>query len=201
MKKIPSIFVREFRDPRHHGDNPLTREPTPGCEWVFNGEGVATRKWDGTAVRIRNGFLFKRYDAKHGKKPPSNFEPAQDPDPVTGHWPGWLEIDVSAPRPEERWIVEAYLRSGGSMLADGTYEAIGPKIQGNPEGVAAHALARHGDVIYIVTDLSYDGIKAFLAEHEMEGVVWHHADGRMAKAKRRDFGLPWPVKKSNEVAA
>lgn len=41
---------------------------------------------------IRGGRLFKRYDAKHGKIPPPDFEPAQPPDDVTGHWPGWVPV-------------------------------------------------------------------------------------------------------------
>ena len=28
---------------------------------------------------------------------------------------------------------------------------------------------------------------------DIEGIVWHHPDGRMAKIKRRDFGLSWPI--------
>lgn len=30
-----------------------------------------------------------------------------------------------------------------------------------------------------------------LVENVIEGLVWHHDDGRMAKIKRRDFGLKW----------
>ena len=29
----------------------------------------------------------------------------------------------------------------------------------------------------------------------IEGIVWHHPDGRMAKIKARDFGIQWPPKK------
>lgn len=37
----------------------------------------------------------------------------------------------------------------------------------------------------------FDGIKAWLTDRQIEGLVWHHDDGRMAKIKRRDFGLKW----------
>jgi len=40
----------------------------------------------------------------------------------------------------------------------------------------------------------FTNVKSFLAETEIEGVVWHHAQGHMAKIKRRDFSLPWPIK-------
>ena len=37
--------------------------------------------------------------------------------------------------------------------------------------------------------LTFDGIRDYLRAHDMEGVVWHHPDGRMAKIKARDFGI------------
>ena len=30
-----------------------------------------------------------------------------------------------------------------------------------------------------------------VANNNLEGIVWHHPDGRWAKIKRRDFGLKW----------
>jgi len=39
MRKIPTLFGRDWdTDPRY-----VTREVAPGCEWVINGEGRATR--------------------------------------------------------------------------------------------------------------------------------------------------------------
>ncbi len=93
MQKIISLFQRNY-----DGDRLVRDEVVPGAEWVIAGEGVATRKWDGTAVLVRDGRLFARYDAKRGKTPPAGWEAAQEPDPVTGHWPGWIE----ATRPEDR---------------------------------------------------------------------------------------------------
>jgi len=34
---------------------------------------------------VKDGVLFKYYDARKGKMPPTGFVPAQGPDPVTGH--------------------------------------------------------------------------------------------------------------------
>ncbi len=48
----------------------------PGAERVAIGDGVATRKYDGTCCMVRHGKLFKRYDAKAAKTPPIGFEPA-----------------------------------------------------------------------------------------------------------------------------
>lgn len=95
MKKIISLFQRNY-----DGDRLVRNEVVPGAEWVLSGDGVATRKWDGTCCMARNGKLYKRYDAKAGKKPPEGFEPAQEPDPVTGHWPGWLLIGAG---PEDKY--------------------------------------------------------------------------------------------------
>jgi hypothetical protein len=35
----------------------------------------------------------------------------------------------------------------------------------------------------------FDGLRTWLAGKDIEGIVWHHPDGRMAKIKLRDFGL------------
>ena len=85
MKKIPTMFVRT-PDRRH-----ITDQVTPGCEWVANGEGVATRKWDGTCCMIRDGKLYKRRDVRAGKPTPPDFEPVEHDD-VTGRTFGWMPV-------------------------------------------------------------------------------------------------------------
>ena len=77
-------------------------------------------------------------------------------------------------------------------VADGTYELIGPKVQGNPEGSETHALVSHGDLKLILDPQpprDFDGLRAWMEGQNIEGIVWHHSDGRMAKLKLRDFGL------------
>ena len=189
MKKIPCLFERDFTDKRRPV---LLRTVTPGCEWVIAGEGVATRKWDGTAVMVKDGKVYARLDCKNGKVPPPGALPCDPaPDPVTGHWPHWIE----ATRPEDRWIREA----AANELAfpeDGTYEAIGPKIGSNHEHAAEHQLRRHGAAQFEPFPRDFDGIRAWLAEHEIEGIVFHHPDGRMVKIRRDDFGLDWPVERT-----
>ena len=175
MKKIASLFQRNY-----DGDHKVRDEVVEGSEWVINGEGSATRKWDGTCCLIRDGKLLKRYEVKKGKTPPVNFEPANDIDPNTGKQQGWVPVIDG---PEDRWHREAF----DSSLEDGTYELIGPKVQGNPDMVEDHKLVPHGKEILKDVPLDYEGIRKYLSSLSIEGIVWHHPDGRMVKIKKRDF--------------
>lgn len=67
MRKIPTLFEREFEN---HKVVAVKTKVTPGYEWVLNGEGVATVKFDGSCCAIMNGKFYKRYDAKKGKPLP-----------------------------------------------------------------------------------------------------------------------------------
>ena len=76
-------------------------------------------------------------------------------------------------------------------LSDGTYEAIGPHFQNNPYHLEEDTLVRHGEIILDV-ERSFEGIRQYLTEHMMEGIVFWK-DGRpQCKIKRKDFGLKWP---------
>lgn len=182
MKKVISLFQRNY-----DGDRLVRDEIVPGAEWVASGEGVATRKFDGTCCLVRAGVLFKRYDAKAGKTPPVGFEPAQEPDGVTGHWPGWLPVGNG---PDDARHREAFANQ--SAYPDGTYELIGPKVQGNPERASAHLLVPHGVDVLGDCPRGFDALRIYLAERDIEGVVWHHEDGRMVKIKGKDFGIKRP---------
>lgn len=185
MIKIPCLFQRDFSDKQ----NPfLLRDVTPGCEWVLNGEGVATRKWDGTAVAIIDGKLYARYDAKRGKPAPANGIPCADPDPVTGHHPHWVPADG----PEHKWIREAY--NATVDRTDGTYEAVGPKINGNHDKVAKHVLMRHGEHKLHPEFRTWEYLEQYLDFMDIEGIVFHHPDKRMCKIRRDDYGLSWPIR-------
>jgi hypothetical protein len=185
MKKIISLFQRNY-----DGDRLVRDEVVPGAEWVIAGEGIATRKWDGTCCMVRDGRLFKRYDAKKGKTPPVGFEPAQpEADPVSGHWPGWLAVGDG---PDDKYHREAWQDFSGE---DGTYELIGPKVQGGVEGCPHHILRLHGSDPIPDFPRTFDGIRFWLENYpQLEGVVWHHPDGRMAKIKAKDFGIKRRVK-------
>lgn len=184
MQKIISLFARNY-----DGNRLVRDEVVSGAEWVTNGEGIATVKFDGTSCMVQGEKLFKRYDAKNGKTPPGGWIPAQDPDPVTGHWPGWLT--VQATDPADKWHVQALMTR--PFPQDGTYELLGPKVQGNPYNLGYHVLIRHGTPRFdIDPPRTFLELKTWFKVQPYEGIVWHHPDGRMVKIKRRDFGLPWP---------
>ena len=187
MKKIPTIFVRDWKGNRSR----VTDEPHPECAWVFLGEGVATRKRDGKAVRIdAAGIPWRRYDAAKNEKRPMTFKSC-GVDEETGKEPGWVVGCGS----DEKWMDEA----GNTADFDaGTYELCGPKIGtragANPEGLDRHQLFRHGSEKLEGVPTTFDALRDWLEANELEGVVWHHPDGRMAKIKRSDFGIPWGSK-------
>lgn len=187
MVKIISLFKRDYEGTRLVYD-----ELVPGAEWVANGEGRPTHKWDGTSCMVReDGLLYKRYDAKHGKTPPEDFVPAiPEPDPNTGHWPGWLAVGDG---PEDKWFREAWAAECDHyecpFISGQTYELCGPKVQGNPEGLDSHVLIPHGKGTLVDCPREYSAFKSYFERVNIEGIVWHHADGRMVKIKAKDFGI------------
>lgn len=189
MKKIPTLFERTFDERgRITGILPTVKE---GFEWVLRGEGDATLKIDGSCCAIIDGKFYKRYDAKKGKTPPAGAIPCQEaPDPVTGHFPHWVEVNENDPA--DRWFVAAYTNStaGGGNLEDGTYEAIGVHFQGNPYGLSLDRLEKHGTVI-IPVERTFEGIKQYLTDHYIEGLVFWKDGEPKCKIKRSDFGIPW----------
>jgi hypothetical protein len=184
MKKILTIFERDWNGDRSR----VTEAQNPDCSWVFAGHGVATRKIDGTCCLVRNGMIYKRRELRAGDLTPPDFEQA-DFDQETGKTIGWVPVGNG---PEDRWHREAFVeltRMDRPPFPEGTYELIGPKIQGNPEGMKDHVLIPHEFCEAIEAPRTFDGLKEFLSGKNIEGIVWHHPDGRMAKIKLRDFGL------------
>lgn len=96
MKKIPTLFRREYED--HQIINITPELYSPELAWVLAGEGIATEKFDGSCCAIMDGRFYKRYDAKKNKSgvmktPPENATPCDNPDSITGHWPHWVPVD------------------------------------------------------------------------------------------------------------
>jgi hypothetical protein len=180
MKKISTLFMRDFENnPRY-----VTEEVNPDSKWVIDGEGVATRKYDGTCCAIIDGLFVKRNEVKKDKPEPYGFILA-DHDLTTGKKQGWLEVGNDN---EDKYHREGY--ESLEDKSDGTFELVGPKVQGNPEKYLGHELVRHSDAeTYLDAPRSYSDLKEFLKDKEIEGLVWHHPDGRMAKLKRKDLGL------------
>ncbi|GAA2484437.1 RNA ligase 1 family protein [Winogradskya humida] len=179
MQKIPTVFLRDPADRKR-----TTRDVNPGCEWVLAGEGVATRKYDGTCVLLdEHGVWWARREVRPGRTRPPGYRPVTT-DEVTGKTQGWEPIAQSA---YAACHVEAV--SSGSF-SPGTHELIGPKINGNPESVGTHQLVAHADAEVFDVPRDYDGLREWLLAHpQYEGIVWHAAGGRMAKLKHRDFAL------------
>lgn len=182
MQKILTVFVRNPENMAR-----VTDEVTPGCEWVFNGEGFPTVKVDGTnvLVEVRGGRCF----AVNKRRNPTREEKAE------GAEPGYVLAPHDAP--ENKHIHEAVDATDFSAWPDGDWpcEAFGPKIQGGAGGKSPGLYAFTLNPTRLPLFLpAFDTIQNALASNPIEGIVWHHIDGRMAKIKRRDFGLPWPVR-------
>lgn len=186
MKKIPTLFERIYEN---HQVVKTTSNVTKGMDWVLDGEGVATVKIDGSCCAIIDGEFYKRYDAKRGKTAPEGAIPCCEPDEITGHHPHWLKVDEH--NPADKWFVNAYNNTPKEELIDGaTYEAIGIHFNGNPYGLCDDILERHG-VKRIEVERSYEGIKKYLDDNYIEGIVfWKDGEPR-CKIKRSDFGLKW----------
>lgn len=201
MKKIETLFIIDRQT-----DLALP-VVNPNAQWVIDGEGIATIKFDGTPALFSNGVLYKRFNrrlkkkfarmkAKQGEnftfKPdmmadlPKGAVPCNEAaDPVTFHQPFWVPVDINSPA--DQWFTEALI--GNHELIDGmTYELVGPKVQDNIHGLDKHELWSHGsgkEAKDVIRD--FHGIKQWLRDNNEEGLVFHHPDGRKIKIRRKDF--------------
>ena len=188
MRKIPTLFVRNETDRRY-----VTDVVTPGCEWVIEGHGVATRKLDGTCMMFDGATWWARREVKPGKLPPAGWVEVEH-DETTGKSVGWEPAEQS---PFAKLWRDALDNAvfGPDSFAAGTYELCGPKVNGNPEGFAVHLLIAHADAQVLACPTNANGIRGFVAEahksDRYEGIVWHweREDGTvlMAKLKARDL--------------
>jgi len=188
----------------NYDTNLVTEIVREECQWAINGEGKATVKIDGTAAIFLNGKLHKRFDRKLRKKfslknkrlggklaiedhmfkdLPLGAIACQLPDPITFHQPFWVEVTDS---PEDRWFQEA-LSLHPVLIEGATYELIGEKVQNNIYNIKGHKLVPHGAEEINDILLTYDGIKKWLFNNYVEGIVFHHPDGRMCKIRRKDM--------------
>lgn len=196
MKKIPTLFKRIYEN---HMVVDITPEVAPELECVLKGETIPTIKFDGSCCAISNEIFYKRYDCKKGKKPPEHFLPADNPDPITGHWPGWVPVDPTDSA--DKWFVAAYqdivINHPEYSLRDWTYEAIGKHFNGNPYCLDYDTLIPHGmNPIEELQNkpLTFNVIKNYLKKNYIEGIVFWKDDKPLCKIKRTDFGFDWPVR-------
>jgi hypothetical protein len=156
---------------------------------VIEGFGKSTRKYDGTCVRLaKDGTWWARREVKAGKPAPANYVPVQLDD-VTGKMVGWEPIEQSAFAKFHAEAAGNGWANPGPPFKPGTYELIGPKINGNPEGAEFHVLVPHAVALELPdAPRTFDELAKYLGgEFPYEGIVWHNSDGRMAKLKRRDL--------------
>ena len=211
MKKIPTLFPK----------NPNNlRLVIPG-DLKANLEKVkAFIKYDGRACAIINNKLYTRYDAKlikrkRGKliklskdeimkKIPEGAIQCQEPDKKSGHWPHWVPCDSK--NKDYEYIFEAYENSKELYdLENGTYECIGPKVNGNPHHVTGHFLIPHLKVpienfdekfyeriknIKKNPEKLYDFFKEYFKTFPFEGIVFWDLKKMepVAKIRKTDFG-------------
>ncbi len=183
MEKIPTIFDRD-------DDFKVVNRPRRGCEWVFEGQGRATEKLDGTNVRltIRAGQVVR----VEKRRNPSKAQKQQ------GVVDGWY-VEALENAAEDKWIFEAVRGVDTQGWPDGEHssEALGPHIQGNPLGLTKHLCLPFNleAPVYESIPRDFHGLKEqlrnldslFSPGHLAEGIVFHHPDGRRAKIKRKDF--------------
>jgi hypothetical protein len=197
MKKIPTLLPK---DPNDLGK-------------VINGEITVkithySIKIDGTSCMIKEGKPYCRYDVKlyrkkHGKivktltieeikeTLPEGAIACQAPDEKSGHYPHW--IPVLETKPEHKHIWEGYTNVKNPL--DGTYECIGPKIQGNPHDVDNHIWVHHQakELIFEIPDeqqkdTPYETFKNLFKDFQWEGLVAYNGLDPVAKIRRSDFG-------------
>ena len=204
MKKIPTLFKREFEG--HNVVRVLPELSDPSLQWVLDGEGIATVKYDGSCCAIIDGKFYLRYDAKNGKPVPENAIKCQEePDPVTGHLPCWIPYNENDP--SHKWYGKAYenykaeTKTFDNFLEDGTYEAVGFHFNGNPYNMYYDILIPHGKNIITTDELNpfgcrtFEGIKDYLEAIYVEGIVFWKDGEPKCKIKRSDFGFEWQPKK------
>jgi hypothetical protein len=175
MKKIPNLFQRDE-------EGNLTHHINPDCQWVVDGEGVATRKFDGTSCMAKDGNLWKRRTVKPDKAAPVGFIECTH-DEITGKRFGWVPVTQ-----EDKFHLEALAFRNNPLLDDWTYELCGPKIQGNPEKFEQHQLIPHGTYILVKAPRDPEKLYGYFKTVDIEGIVWWHEDGRKCKLRKGDYG-------------
>lgn len=188
MKKIPTLFRRD-------DNGVITRALAIGVDVR---ELRATVKVDGACCMVRDGKLYKRRELKKQHETPVDFE-LIDTDPVTDKRVGWMPVTDA---PEDKWFragfddIKTTFASAGYTVPDGTYELLGPKINGNPTKQERHTLSKHGvNGCGIAPGLEgswkFDELKDVLLQDwwpdEWEGIVWWDHEKPVCKIKVKDF--------------
>lgn len=195
MRKIPTLFLRDASNPSR-----VTPEVNPEAAWLLEGTGsVATVKKDGANVRVvvehkqdhTSVKLEKRRNPSREAKRIAEVAGVPQPEPTY--------VQALRSDPGDKHLFAAFdSTEGRGDWPEGSWpcEALGPKIQGGAEGMepTLYNFTLYPEVPEHPPEPTFDSIRAYLSAYEIEGIVWHGEGGRMCKIKRKDFGLPWPVK-------
>lgn len=175
MRKTPLLFKRE--------GNYVIPELNPAAAWVSEEPTIAHRKYDGICM-LRSGtseWFFRKDVGWIPVKEGSFYEQ-------------WKEAVCQSPLDCD------IMDDRNGTYESGTYELVGPKINGNPEGTKQHRLMPHnraqqlGDIQMLDLHLAesvqqmYDDLKRVLFYLPIEGVVFKDIEmSRQAKLRRKDF--------------
>lgn len=185
MKKIPSLYVRDINDMAH-----VLPEVNPVASWVIDDAArvQATVKYDGTCMLLDSyGMWWSRRQVRPDRAVPENYVPVEH-DPATGKTRGWIPAEQSQYRDFHAEALELH-----GYQRPGTFELVGPRIGKNPHRLSRHRLLSHGCTPMEGIPTDFHALAEYLHIHQwtwggyLEGVVWHHEDGRMAKIKTKDF--------------
>lgn len=192
MRKIPLLFLHDKHRPRVP-----TPDVTPEAKWVVAGEGTARRKYDGHCVMFDGEQWWSQFVHRWGRgAPPQGFrEVEQDQGGRVSR--GWepAESSVWAELLTEALLLGDHHLGVGAASREpepGTYELCGPRIHGNPDLFKGQVLIAHNRAQPLAdVPVEFEPLMNWLIDHPaIEGVVWHHEDGRMAKCKRTE-ALEW----------
>ena len=198
MKKIPTIFMRDERNPGQ-----VYNAINPECQWVFDrgedGEhiGGVLKKYDGLCCSIHDGMFWKRSIIPNCEKLPPIWQLVQFDD-VGKSTIVWEPVDFDS-------VLDSRFVAGFHNLDtkdDGTYELVGPGIKGNSESARRCLLMRHDHAPSIlILNRTFGNIRRlFEAPNSCDyvyGYIFAHPDGRKAKINRTHFGfLRWSVELS-----
>jgi len=135
---------------------------------------------------VKHGLLYKRRLIKSGKPIPKGFIHVETR-PDNGKTLGWVPVSIN--NSDHKYFLVPPIPT-----EDGTYELVGEKVQGGLYG-KKYKFLKHGSNI-LIDDVPTDfhGLEAYLANSDIEGIVWWKDDEPIAKIKRVDFGIPWGKK-------
>jgi hypothetical protein len=192
MQKISTIFDRGH-------DGKLLPIPNDDASWVFEApwtDFTVQRKWDGLCCKIEGGKLYKRRSIRAGQEVPPDWEQEHivlDQSGGLKEAIGWQPVDPA--RPEDMYHAAGW--ENLMVMFEGSCELVGPGVEGNHDGHDVNMLLEHLVSPQLAKEFprSFEGIREVLDSLPWEGLIFRHRDGRLAKIKREDYGLPWPVKR------